>query len=186
MTNENAIEQIWAMMAENTKKQEQTSLQIAEVSLQIKETERILESVGIQLGNIGHNNGDFAEEYFQNALKDKMEFAGLHFDSFGKNVSWKKGKVQDEFDFVMTNGTAVALIELKYHVHISDVEKMVTKKLPNFRTLFPDLANHKIYLGIGSMAFNDEILEAASNLGIGILKQKGETIEIDTSSVKAY
>jgi hypothetical protein len=30
------------------------------------------------------------------------------------------------------------------------------------------------------MSFNDEVIKAAKKLGIGILKQKGDTIECDT------
>jgi hypothetical protein len=41
-------------------------------------------------------------------------------------------------------------------------------------------------LGIASMSFNDEVIKAAKKLGIGILKQKGDTIECDTEYIKTY
>jgi hypothetical protein len=86
----------------------------------------------------------------------------------------------------MYNGNSVAIIEVKYKVQTKDLEKMVTKKVSAFRTLFPVYADHKVYLGIGSMSFNSRVYAKAKELGIGILKQKGDTIEADTSFIRAY
>ncbi|GHV81041.1 hypothetical protein AGMMS49944_28320 [Spirochaetia bacterium] len=98
----------------------------------------------------------------------------------------KCGAIKDEFDIVMYNGNSVALIEVKYKVQTEDLEKMVTNKVSNFRTLFPYYADHTVYLGIGSMSFTDRIYEKAKELGIGMLKQKGDAIEVDTSFARAY
>jgi hypothetical protein len=160
--------------------------QIKATDEQIKKTNAGLEKLQKEVGGIAHNNGAFAEEYFANALEEKKVFAGVHFDDFDHKVKATVGKVRDEFDIVLYNGDAVALIEVKYKVHLNDVEKMVTQKVPNFRALFPYYADHKIYLGIGSMAFYDDVITKAKELGIGILRQKGETIDAEPSYVKAY
>jgi Holliday junction resolvase-like predicted endonuclease len=94
--------------------------------------------------------------------------------------------VQDEFDVVMYNGTSIAIIEIKYRVHQDFLNTLATSKVENFRKLFPMYAKHKIYLGIASMSFNKEVISEAKKLGIGILKQKGDTIEYDTEYMKAY
>jgi hypothetical protein len=130
--------------------------------------------------------GAFAEEYFVSALEDKKVFAGIQFDDFDHKVKGRVGKLRDEFDMVLYNGDTVALLEVKYKVHLNDVEKLVTQKVPNFRALFPYYANHKIYLGIGSLAFYDDVVTKAKQLGIGILRQKGEAIEAEPGIVKAY
>jgi hypothetical protein len=66
------------------------------------------------------------------------------------------------------------------------VEELVIKKLPDFRTFFPQYNDHTIYLGIGSMSFDKRVINKAHELGIGILRQKGDTIEADTGNVRAY
>ena len=145
-----------------------------------------IKEVTEQLGGMGNSNGAFAEDYFAGALSEKKMFAGLKFDEVETNMKGKCGAIKDEFDIVMYNGNSVALIEVKYKVQTEDLEKMVTKKAPNFRTLFPYYAGHKVYLGIGSMSFTDRIYEKAKELGIGMLKQKGDTIEADTGFARAY
>ncbi|GHV81209.1 hypothetical protein AGMMS49944_30000 [Spirochaetia bacterium] len=75
---------------------------------------------------------------------------------------------------------------MKSKAKTEHLEKLVTKKLPDFRTLFPEYRDYPIYLGIGSMSFDDHVLQRAQELGIGILRQKGDTIEADTGAVRAY
>jgi hypothetical protein len=77
-------------------------------------------------------------------------------------------------------------VEVKFKVQIKYLEKMVNKKVENFRKIFPFYKDYKIYLGIGSMSLDDGVLEKAKELGIGILRQKGDMIEIDEGYVKAY
>jgi hypothetical protein len=135
---------------------------------------------------MGNNDGEIAEEYFANALEEKKVFAGQRFDDIDRNIKGHDGKVRDEFDIVLYNGTSVALIEVKHKIHLNDVDKMVTQKVPNFRFLFPRYKGYKIYLGIASLAFYDDVEDRAKALGIGILKQKGDVLETDTAHVRAY
>jgi len=144
-----------------------------------------------EIGGISNSNGDFAEEFFFNSLKDKMEFAGMRFSEISKDFNLAKqtpdGKrIEDQFDIVLFNGKAVALIEVKYKARVEDVKEIVEKKVPNFRLLFPQYAKYKMYLGIGSFVLRDRIIQEAKKLGIGLLKQVGETVEYKTNRVKAY
>jgi hypothetical protein len=153
-------------------------------------SDKKIAEVSVQLGGIGNNIGEFAEAYFTSALEEEKRFAGTNYDEMETKVKAKlvtpKGKLTDEFDIVLYNGTAIALIEVKYKVLSKYLDKMVTEKVPHFRKLFPYYANHTIYLGIGSMSFDDEVVTHAKELGIGILKQHGEAIEADTTYVKPY
>jgi hypothetical protein len=63
---------------------------------------------------------------------------------------------------------------------------MVNQKVPNFRILFPDYASYKIYLGLGALSISEEVAEEAKKLGIGLLRQVGETVEYETKWVRAY
>ncbi|GHV80506.1 hypothetical protein AGMMS49944_22970 [Spirochaetia bacterium] len=156
------------------------------VDRQLEITGKRIKEISEQLGGMGNSNGAFAEDYFANALREKKMFAGLQFDELETNMKSKQGAIKDEFDIVMYNGNSVALIEVKYKAKTEDLEKMVKNKASNFRTLFPYYAGHKVYLGIASLSFNDYVYAKAKELGIGMLKQKGDTIEADTSFVRAY
>jgi hypothetical protein len=120
-----------------------------------------------------------------------MEFAGVHFDGvdnkFKCSMKMPDGSiVRDQFDIVLVNDNAVAVVEVKYSAKDSYPRKMVEQKVPNFRTLFPRYAGYKIYLGLGSMSFSDEVVREAKKLGVGLLKQVGEAIEYQTDWVRAY
>jgi len=52
----------------------------AETRLMQQETARQIKEVSRQLGGMGNSNGDFAEEFFYNSLRETMTFAGVHFD----------------------------------------------------------------------------------------------------------
>jgi Holliday junction resolvase-like predicted endonuclease len=133
-----------------------------------------------------YNNEYLTEEYFYNALSASLRFGKVKYNSISKNINRKQGKLEDEYDIVMFNGSSVAIIETKYRAHQNTLKHLTTKKVQNFRTLYPELATHKIYLGIASMSFNDAVINEAKELGIGILKQKGDTIECDAENIKAY
>ncbi|MCL1966561.1 MAG: hypothetical protein FWF67_01620 [Fibromonadales bacterium] len=157
----------------------------------VAETSKKVREVSIQLGGISSSNGMYAEEYFFDSLEKKMEFAGIKFDDISKDFKLLRktpdGKrIEDQFDIVMLNGDAVALIEIKYKARKDDPKEMVNQKVSNFRFLFPEYAKHKIYLGLAGFSFERSAVKEAKDLGIGLLKQVGETVECKTSWVRAY
>jgi Holliday junction resolvase-like predicted endonuclease len=180
-------------IADTDRQIKETDLQIKETDLQIKETDRQIKKTGRQiketnqqLGGMANSDGDEAEELFSTSLESKMMFAGQHYDAIDFKVRRKVGGLRGEFDIVLYNGTAVAIIEVKSKACQADVEKLVNKQVEHFRTLFPLYKDHKVYLGLGSMSFDDRVLSKAHELGVGILRQKGNTIEADTSYIRAY
>jgi len=175
---------------------------LAETRRVLQENDRALtekfEKLGITVKDInsnvvgiGDSNGEFAEEYFYSSLKRRMEFAGVHFDEIDKGFKLLKKmpngeRLKDQFDIVMLNDDAVAIIEVKYTARKGYPAIMVNQKVPNFRILFPDYASYKIYLGLGALSISDEVAEEAKKLGIGLLRQVGETVEYETKWVRAY
>jgi Holliday junction resolvase-like predicted endonuclease len=152
----------------------------AETELQIKETNRMV-------GGMANSDGAHAEECFGNSLSGTLMFAGQHYDFIDRNLKRNNmKKVKGEFDIIMYNGKSVALIEVKYKAQKADLEEMVEKKVPVFRTLFPQYKDHTINLGIASLSFDKFVIKKAKELGIGTLTQKGNTIEIDTENIRAY
>ncbi len=156
-----------------------------------KETDRQLRENARQIGGISNSNGEFAEEFFYNSLKKTMTFAGVHFeyisDKFAREKKMPdKTEVRAQFDIVMHNGDSIALIEAKYKTDEDDVKELVEKKIPKFRFLYPEFANYKIYLGIGSLVLKDRVVQEAKKLGIGLMKQRGDAVEYKTDWVRVY
>ncbi|MDP2752601.1 MAG: hypothetical protein Q8O31_08385 [Rhodocyclaceae bacterium] len=136
-----------------------------------------LKRMGIHLGNISNNQGDVAEEFFFNSLKDKQDLAGIHYDFIDKNASRSKGNLQDEFDIVMVNGNDVAIIEVKYKAHQADLQKLIHKKYENFKLLYPAYKDYHHHLGLASFHINDTLKNEALAQGVIVLQRKGDTIE---------
>ncbi|MCU0338135.1 MAG: hypothetical protein MUF12_09805 [Sediminibacterium sp.] len=151
----------------------------AKTEEQLKKTMQTLSNIGINLGHV-------AEEFFYYALEDSKRFAGIQFDDIQLNVKARNKTTQDEFDVVLYNGDSIGLIEVKHKVHPNDLEKLKTKKVENFKKLFPDYADYKYYLGIGGMSIPQETAEVAQAEGIAVLRQVGELMEIEADYIKAY
>jgi hypothetical protein len=164
--------------AERAKAEAELRARIADMSAEVK--------------GIGKSNGLFAEDIYYRTLWRKKEFAGIHFDdvsnAFGGIKKLPDGKrLQDQFDIVMLNDVSAAIIEAKYRARKDDVTTLVEKKVNNFKTLFPDFKNLKIYLGLAALAFEDDVVEEARKYGVGLLQQVGETVEYATDwEVRAY
>ncbi|MDX2195338.1 MAG: hypothetical protein NW207_02885 [Cytophagales bacterium] len=151
----------------------------AETEAQVKETSRIL-------SNIGFNLGIVAEEYFYHAMVDRPVLGGITFDTVEANIKSRTKTAEDEFDIVMYNGDSIGLIEIKHKVHPSDLVTLTTQKVQNFRSLFPDYKDYKIYLGIAGMSVPEEVAKQAQSKGIAVLRQKGEVTEISDKHLTAY
>ena len=135
-------------------------------------------------GSHSNNLGSFAEEYFFNSFEnDKRDFFGEMFDSIRKNL--KGIEHDDEYDIVLINGKSVAIVEVKFKAHENDVQK-VLKKAETFRINYPKYQNHKIYLGLASMAFYPELEERCKEEGIATVKQDGDTVVIYDENLKTF
>ena len=157
-----------------------------EVDRKFEETKRIVDKVCGQVGNIDTNIGYAAESYFYTALAKSLMFGNIRFDEVIPNLKKDRRGESCEFDIVLVNHEAVAVIEVKHRVHPSLPEKMATSKVAQFRAFFPEYENRKLYLGIAGLSMNDAVVEHARQFGVGILKQDGDAIETVEVPLKAY
>lgn len=158
----------------------------AETSEQMKKSDAKWDRISTRLGSMADNQGYTTEDYFYNSLVDSMKLGNVQYNEIAKNIHVKSKRLEDEFDIVMYNGNSTALIECKYKAHKKDVENLIEKKIHNFRVSHPDYENYKIYLGIASFGFYDELEQYAKENGVAILKQKGDIVVIDDKNLKVY
>jgi hypothetical protein len=150
------------------------------------QTDAKLKEVGRQLGEIGHSSGDAAEEFFYNALESYKYLGKIKFDFISKNIKAKKHRLEDEYDIFLENGNSVAIIDVKHKVKKDHISKLLDDKVENFRILFPDYKNYKLYIAIAGFAFEHKTVDYAIENGIVVLKQKGEVMEIESKSMKSF
>ncbi|MDX2195523.1 MAG: hypothetical protein NW207_03810 [Cytophagales bacterium] len=175
-----------AQLAKTDAQLAKTDAQLAKTDAQLAKTDAQLAKTDAKLWSIGVNLGHTAEEYFYYALVDNPMLGGITFDTVEANIKSRTKTVEDEFDIVMYNGDSIGLIEIKHKVHPSDLVTLTTQKVQNFRSLFPDFKDYKIYLGIAGMSVPEEIAKQAQSKGIAVLRQKGEVTEISDKHLIAY
>ncbi|GAB6391946.1 MAG: hypothetical protein MdMp014T_1319 [Treponematales bacterium] len=173
------LEEVKQILREN-------ALGMAELREAQKETDRQLRELKAQVSGVSDNIGLSAEEYFQTAFAKNLNFAGIRFDEMQANTTKTRGGKSCEFDIVLVNHDAVALIEAKHRIHVSFPEEMATKKAAEFRFFFPEYKGCKLYLGAAGFSVDKRAVEEARRLGVGLLKQDGDAMRAVDIPLKAY
>jgi len=153
---------------------------VASLAVSQQETIRKLDKLGELYGNIGQNQGDVAEEFFFNSLANDTHLGSIHFDDIEKNGHKRRGKTEEEYDITMTNGDAVAIVEVKYKAHENDLDKL-DRKMQNFKKLFPIYQNYKQYGAIASFQINDTAKREALKRGYFVLQRSGDLVNTENS-----
>ena len=159
-----------AQLAENAAQQAKTDAQLAKTGAKI---DRLAE----MYGGVGNNQGAAAEEFYYNSLKADPVLAGTRFDYLDKNVTRSHAGVEDEFDLLLVNGQEVFVVEVKYKAHEHDLERLLNKKAPNFRRLFPEHAGRRQRFALAAFHIHDGLKDAALKQDIAVLQRKGDVIE---------
>ncbi len=160
-----------------------TDEQIKKTDEQMKKTDEKLDRIAKTLGAIGNNQGDVAEEYFQNSLAKKLKIGQLKFDYMISNYTIRGKNIKDEYDILLESKDNVAIIEVKYKVHKNDVKKL-TKKIENFKKI-TKYQNYKLYVGIAGFYVPQDVIDLALENGYFVLQRKGKVIESFTKELKA-
>ena len=160
----------------------------AETNKQIAETDKIVKQNAKQLGGMGNSNGDFAQEFFFNALYNTKTLFGQVFDEVisDKKRKIKKTGVEIQYDVMLLNCVSACIVEVKYKADTDDVKKLFTKIEKLFRENFPEHAEKKLYLAMASMSFSTQVIKACKENGIAIIRPLGDTIEIYDDHLKVF
>ena len=173
--------EVKVMFSEVAARQAATDRQIEKVSKQIERTDKMM-------GGMSNNNGLFAEEYFFSSLdKGEKILLGEKFDNLikAKLIEDENNKTKGELDMILLNGTSAAIIEVKFRVREKSVEK-VKKKVKPFRDKFPEYRNHRLYLGLASLVFDEVVEKDCRENGIAVIKQVGDSVVIYDENLKTF
>jgi len=172
-------DELKALVASLAVSQDRTDKQMKRTDEQMKRTDEKLERMGITLGNIGKNQGDVAEEFFFQSLIKDNHLGKIRFDDVVKNMEKHRGKIQEEYDLVMTNGDAIAVVEVKYKAHTQDLDKL-DRKMKHFKQLFPIYQAFKQYGAIAAFHINDDAKEEALRRGYFVLQRSGDLVHTES------
>ena len=181
------LESLYAYLHESEEQSKREFAQMRKHSEELKrnlaETARMVHENNKALGIIGNNNGDFAEEYFQNAFQKNPQLNG---ETYGKvKTNMRPEESDDEYDIFLSNDKSVAIIEIKYSVRKNDIGKLL-QKAENFRKFLPKYNNRKLYLGIASLSFRKVTEERIIENGIAVIKQVGDKLVVNDKNLKAF
>jgi len=149
--------------------------------------DRKFKNIFKEVGGIANSNGEFAEEYFENAFEADKTFAGMHFDAMKTNLRVSNPKIgrEDEYDIVLYNNKNVAIIESKYKARESNIEDVI-QKADSFRFWFPHYKKHKIYLGLAGLTIENGMIRKARKHGIAVIRQSGNKVIVNDKNLKVY
>lgn len=178
------IEKLAISQAKTDVQLAQTDAQLAKTDAQLAETDVMLKDMlashkqlGKMVGGISNSQGDVAEEFFYNSIKAKPKLNDVNYDFVDKNVTRSKQGIEDEYDIFMVNGKDIAIIEVKYKAHQSDLDRFLNKKYVNFKKLYPEYSKFNHHLALASFKIHDEVKNEALKNGVMILQRKGDVFE---------
>jgi len=154
----------------------------------IAETDRMIKNVSNQIGGMANSNGDFAEDFFYNALyHGQRNLFGEIFEEVVKRnkVTINKG-FEDEYDILLVNGRAICVVEVKYKADSGDLPHKVLRKAQTFRVNFPHYKDKKLYLALAGMSFHPLTEKACTENGIAIMKQVGDAMVVTDENLKTF
>ena len=168
--------------------QKETDRLIRELRDEGKDTDKRIKNLSIQIGGINDSIGKMTEEMIANSLAKDMTLAGIKFDYIDRNLKRhiKSLDLKGEYDVIMYNCNTVALIEAKHKLRKKDVDKLLNKKVDDFRKLFPFYKDYKIILRVGGGSFEDGAEDEAKENGIGVIKVVGNKVEYHTEGIRVY
>jgi len=161
-------------MKEDTKKMKKDTEKMKKDTEKMKEDTRKLKKI---VGGISNNNGYYAEAAFYNSLSRLMSVGDMQFDTIHRNLHCKSNGIEDEFDIVLTSSSSLIIVEVKYNFNPGDLPT-VSKKIKNYRHLFPYFKNYQIIGGIAGLTMPDITIEEAKKYNYLVLTQEGNDLKI--------
>jgi hypothetical protein len=68
---------------------------------------------------------------------------------------------------------------------VSDLDQ-VEEQVQNYRHWRPEHKDYKIYSGLAGLNVAPDVVKAAQERGVFVLKRKGDLVEAETHSMKAF
>ncbi len=182
-----AILEIKGLQKETSRRFQETDRRFKETDKQFKETKEFIKNLSINIDGISKTQGEITEDYFFNILKENKSIAGLQFDNIERNLyQYARHNLKGEYDIIMFNGDSVLIVEIKNKIRTKDINNLKTKQIANFRELFPNYKDFKIYGAVAGFTIKDELVKKANDEGFFVLQKKGDIMVEKHKHIKSY
>jgi hypothetical protein len=185
-SNGSPFEQIWAILQETAKRQEETDRIVKDVAERQKETDRQMKETDRQIGKLGNRFGEMVEYMVLPNLVDKFRELNFVFTKAYPHAAIKdeENRIVTEIDITLENGDKVMIVEVKSKPSIDDIKDHI-ERMGKIR-LHADLHNDKRkYLGaVAGMVINDNERDFILKNGFYVIEPSGETFVITSPNGK--
>ena len=115
--------------------------------------------------------GDFMESLIQGDLQKLLRERGIAVEKILRKVSVGRSDktVAMEFDLVAVNGKEVVVVEVKTTLTGEKIDKFI-KRLENFRAIFPEYKERKIYGCVAYLGEHKESARESEENGLFVIK----------------
>ena len=142
-------------------------------------TDQQIKDMSKEIGGIGNSLGDSLEYSFFVSLRENLKLENIQYNKIYTKLKTKKNK--KEFDLVLENGRTIALIEIKTtprEKHFETLKNIKEDYIKNFQ----DDKDKDIKVYLGSLNFNDTVIDLAMENNIQLLTLKNDVVEVFKSN----
>jgi hypothetical protein len=152
-----------------------------ETDRQLKETEKLVKELGKQIGGLSNKFGSFTEGL---ALPSMTKILKQRFkmEVISPSVRVSKNGIDAEIDVLAYANSAVNevyAVEVKSHLREEGVNQL-SNLMANFRSLFPEHADKKLYGIIAAVDMSEDIKKRVLDAGFYAARIKDEVFSLDT------
>lgn len=172
------------MFQETDKKFQETDRKFQETDRKFQETDKKIEKALRSVdrlakiaGGLGVNLGEVAEDYFIGALESRNDLAGIQYHEIIYKESRGNG-IRGEYDILLINDKVIIIVEVKQKLVSSDISDFHDRRMPKFRTLFPEYAKRQLMGAMAALTLSNYTAEKAFDLGYFVLTQAGQQLKV--------
>lgn len=173
----NTAEDIWSILRELAKSQQETDRKFQETTLKFQETDRRLKEVTANIGKLGNRLGDFIEDAVRPAAVRLFQARGIDVHEVHQNVRSQRGDEGLELDLLVVNDGDVIAIECKSNLSVDDVNEHL-QRLGKVKRLLPSYSACRVLGAVAAMVIPDHVAQYAYRKGLYVIGQSGEHLEI--------
>ncbi len=171
------------MFQETDRKFQDTDRKFQETERLMKErsaeTERKIDKLRTEIGNLGNRLGDFVQEMVKPGLVQLFQERGLKVHRTMENLEKRDddGRILTEVGLLVVDGNVAVAVECKSHVSVDDVNDHL-RRLAAFKEHWPEYAPYRLLGAVAAMVLPEDVGRYAYRKGLYVLAQKGEKVEI--------
>jgi predicted AAA+ superfamily ATPase len=160
-----------------------TTLSVDDYEKRFRELWNSIDRVNQQLGGVGEDLGEDAENFFADSLRADKTIGGIRFDEVHTKVKGGEPGQQQEYDLILEGRGTAAVIEVKYKFRKRDLEQL-DHQMQRIKSDFPSFRRKRLFGGIAAFSIPTEVAHAARARGYFVLRRRGHLMRVDATEMK--